>query len=42
MHYPICNTVIYRFSGTLFFANIGIFQQEIEDAIKARYKTNYC
>ncbi len=32
--HPICNTVIYRFSGTLFFANIGIFQQEIEDAIK--------
>lgn len=32
--HPICNTVIYRFSGTLFFANIGIFQQEIEEAIK--------
>ncbi len=32
--HPICNTVIYRFSGTLFFANIGIFQQEIEDAVK--------
>ncbi len=32
--HPICNTVIYRFSGTLFFANIGIFQQEIENAVK--------
>ena len=32
--HPICNTIIYRFSGTLFFANIGIFQQEIEDAVK--------
>lgn len=32
--HPICNTIIYRFSGTLFFANIGIFQQDIEDAVK--------
>ncbi len=31
---PIKGTVIYRFSGNLFFANINTFQQDIEDAIK--------
>lgn len=31
---PIKNTVIYRFSGNLFFANIDRFQSEIENAIK--------
>ena len=30
---PIRNTVIYRFSGNLFFANIGDFQEDIEAAI---------
>jgi len=29
---PIKNTVIYRFSGTLFFANVGKFQEDIENA----------
>lgn len=31
---PIEHTVIYRFSGNLFFANINAFQQDIENAIK--------
>lgn len=31
---PIQNTIIYRFSGNLFFANINTFQQDIESAIK--------
>ena len=31
---PICNTVIYRFSGNLFFGNINAFCQDIEEAIK--------
>lgn len=31
---PIEHTVIYRFSGNLFFANINTFQQDIESAIK--------
>lgn len=31
---PIKNTVIYRFSGTLFFANVGTFQEDIENAVK--------
>lgn len=31
---PIEGTVIYRFSGNLFFANINTFQQDIENAIK--------
>lgn len=31
---PIAHTVIYRFSGNLFFANINTFQQDIEAAIK--------
>lgn len=31
---PIKNTVIYRFSGNLFFANIDRFQQDIEAALK--------
>ena len=31
---PVKNTVIYRFSGNLFFANIDLFCDEIESAIK--------
>ena len=31
---PIEHTIIYRFSGNLFFANINTFQQDIENAIK--------
>ena len=31
---PIKNTVIYRFSGNLFFANIDLFCDEIESAIR--------
>lgn len=31
---PIKNTVIYRFSGNLFFANIDKFEKDIERAIK--------
>ena len=31
---PVKNTVIYRFSGNLFFANIDLFCDSIEDAIK--------
>lgn len=31
---PIQHTVIYRFSGNLFFGNINTFQQDIENAIK--------
>ncbi len=31
---PIEHTVIYRFSGNLFFANINTFQQDIESAVK--------
>lgn len=32
--YPVKNAVIYRFSESLFFANIGIFQNDIENAVK--------
>ena len=32
--YPIEHTVIYRFSGNLFFANINAFQENIENALK--------
>ena len=32
--YPIEHTVIYRFSGNLFFANINAFQEDIENALK--------
>lgn len=32
--YPIKNTVIYRFSGNLFFANIDKFENDILSAIK--------
>lgn len=32
--YPIEGVVIYRFNSNLFFANCGIFQKDIEDAIK--------
>ncbi len=35
---PIKNTVIYRFSGNLFFANIDKFEQDIEKAIKEETK----
>lgn len=31
---PIEHTVIYRFSGNLFFANIEAFQEDIENALK--------
>lgn len=31
---PIQNTIIYRFSGNLFFANIDKFQSDIENALK--------
>lgn len=31
---PICGTIIYRFSGNLFFANIDRFERDIEQAIK--------
>lgn len=31
---PIKNTVIYRFSGNLFFANIDLFCEEIEAALR--------
>ena len=31
---PLKNTIIYRFSGNLFFANINTFCQDIEGAIK--------
>lgn len=31
---PIKNTIIYRFSGNLFFANIDRFQTDIENALK--------
>ena len=34
----IKHTIIYRFSGNLFFANINAFQQDIENAIKADTK----
>lgn len=32
--YPIQKIVIYRFNSNLFFANIGIFQSDIENSIK--------
>ena len=32
--YPIQHTIIYRFSENLFFANIKIFQSDIENSIK--------
>ncbi|MCQ2531222.1 MAG: SulP family inorganic anion transporter [Saccharofermentans sp.] len=32
--FPVQNVVIYRFNESLFFANIGIFQEDIENAIK--------
>lgn len=32
--FPVEHTVIYRFSGNLFFANIGAFQEDIEKALK--------
>ncbi len=30
----ICNTIIYRFGGNLFFANIDTLQNDIENAVK--------
>jgi len=30
---PICNTVIYRFGGNLFFANVDTFQKDLEEAV---------
>lgn len=36
--HPIKNTIIYRFSGNLFFANIDKFEQDILQAIKADTK----
>lgn len=35
---PIADTIIYRFSGSLFFANINTFQNDIEEAIKDNTK----
>jgi high affinity sulfate transporter 1 len=32
--YPIEHVIIYRFSSNLFFANVGIFQSDLEAAIK--------
>ena len=32
--YPIEKTIIYRFSGNLFFANINAFLEDIENALK--------
>lgn len=32
--YPIRHTIIYRFSENLFFANVKIFQSDIENSIK--------
>lgn len=32
--YPIKHTIIYRFSENLFFANVKIFQSDIENSIK--------
>ena len=31
---PIKNTIIYRFGGNLFFANVDLFCREIEEALK--------
>ena len=31
---PIVSTIVYRFSGNLFFANIDTFQEDIESALK--------
>ncbi len=31
---PVAGTVLYRFSGNLFFANINTFQDDIEQALK--------
>ena len=35
---PIQNTVIYRFGGNLFFANVGTFVNDIEGALKPETK----
>ena len=34
----IANTVIYRFNGSLFFGNINVFQNDIENSIKESTK----
>lgn len=36
--YPIQHTIIYRFSENLFFANIKIFQSDIENSMKKNTK----
>lgn len=36
--HPIKNTVVYRFSASLFFANIDTFQQDIESAVTPEIK----
>ena len=36
--YPIRHTIIYRFSENLFFANVKIFQSDIENSIKRGYE----
>lgn len=35
---PIKDTVLYRFSGNLFFANVSTFQQDIENAVTENTK----
>lgn len=37
--YPIRHVVIYRFSENLFFANIKIFQEDLENSIKSNTTT---
>lgn len=32
--HPVANVVIYKFSSNLFFANVSVLQQDIEDAVK--------
>jgi len=36
---PVQNTVIYRFSGALFFANVGKFQTDIENSLTSDIRT---
>ena len=35
---PLPHVVLYRFSGSLFFANVALFQQDLEDTITADTK----
>ncbi len=37
---PIKNTLIYRFSGNLYFANIDIFERDIEDVVQSEKDTD--